>query len=437
MGFWLRFSYNVAFTCLFFFGSPYYLWRLWQRGRLTQGFLQRFGIFSPAFKNRLEGGCDVWIHAVSVGENMIARSLVIEMRRHQPELRVVISATTPTGLRVANEDTNPLTTVIYSPVDFFWVARSVLKRIRPRRLLLVEAEVWPNLVSRAKCLGIPVYLLNARLSPRSEKRYTRFRRFTRGLFGQLDLVFAQDESEIPRLIRSGFPPERIFNLGSFKYDVANVTAAAGHSLEWWEALAWPADAPVLMAGSTHPGEEDLFLDLYLKLKIHHPHLRLILAPRHAERGTSILHSARQKGVKAVLRRELEQAADVSFEALILNTTGELRHVYAKATVVFVGKSLTGHGGQNYIEACQAGAPVILGPHMENFQFLVEEFHRHNAIVQVRDSVELESAIARLLDNPDERLRLAQAGQETFRANCGAAARTARVILESLAVPAAA
>lgn len=427
-------AYNVVFFAAFGVTCPYYLYRLWRRGNFWLNFGQRFGFYPPSLKARLKGGTDIWIHAVSVGEAMIATVLIRYLRDLNPGLKIVLSTTTATGYRVSKKLEDANTTVILNPTDFLWSARQAFEMIRPKRLVLIESEIWPNYIWCAKRRSIPVYLVNTRLSPRSERRYQRFRFFARPILQELDLVMAQDETDVPRLIRAGFPAESIFVVGSMKYDVADIPEDGKSSIDqWWGNCGWTRNNLILLGGSTHSGEEEIIADIYRQLKKDWPQLRLIIAPRHAERGGSVKNACENLGLKTVLRSELSQSFSNghSPDVLVLNSTGELRSLYTKADVVFIGKSLRARGGQNFIEAARVGTPIVVGPNMQNFQNLTQEFLKQNGLIQVGNDFELSQRIRELISSPEKRKTLGEKGLEAFRQNLGAGRKTAKIIFNSL------
>ncbi len=436
--------YNVGFITFFLITGLFFLYRLWRRGKLLPQFGQRFGFYSKDVRQKLAPGADLWIHAVSVGEVKLARVLLLRLRELKPGLRAVISCTTPTGLTLAKkrlEDERTL--VIYNPIDFLWSVVHAFKLIRPKLLLLVESEVWPNYLWCAKRRHIPIYLINARLSEKSEERYRKLRRIVRPLLADIDLVFAQHASEVSRMTQAGFAPESVFNLGSLKYDVAEQEAIdAGDAdkekgiNEWWEKTGWNGEHKILLGGSTHPGEEEVLARIFAQLRETEPKLRLVLAPRHAERGPAIREMCDRLGLRAVTRSQL---AGVNFpmsngtspDVLVVNSTGELGALYKRATLAFIGKSLRGHGGQNFIEAAPGGTPIVFGPNMQNFRVMAHEFLSHQAVVQVTDEFELATALRALFASDEVRRDLGNSARATFQANLGAARRTAKVIVEAL------
>ncbi len=426
----LRWCYRLLFPVVAGLASPYYLLRLSKRGSPREGLTERMAFYPPSIRDRVGGGVDLWIHAVSVGEVLVALALLRELRRTAPLLRVALSVTTITGRRVALGAADAQTIVLWSPIDFPGVVKRAFDLLRPRALILVETEVWPNYLWEAKRRRVPVLLLNARLSSRTERWYRRFPEVFRPILQGFSLVLAQASEDVDRLAGAGFPPERIFVMGNLKYDVANVgSGQAEPRCSWWEECGWPPDALVLLAGSTHPGEEEVMLELYQGSRLRHPNLRLILAPRHVERTPEIRELCRKAGLSVALRTELGQipASGSRPDVLLLNTTGELRFLYEKATVVFIGKSLCAHGGQNFLEAACAGKPILVGPHMENFAMLVREFRKERALLQAADQTELLSLLEELLSSEAMRLEFGKRAHGVFGRNVGAAARAADVV----------
>jgi len=436
--FFLQVAYNVGFMTFFFITGPFFLWRLWRRGKLLPQFGQRFGLYAKEARERLAPGADLWIHAVSVGEVKIARVLIRRLRDMRPDLRVVVSTTTGTGFTLAKQHLEDArTSIIYNPIDFLWSVVWAYNTIQPRMLILIESEIWPNYLWCARRRGIPVYLVNARLSDRSDERYRRMRWLVRPLLQEIDLVFAQDQTEIARLTQAGFAPETIFNLGSLKYDVAALDTSTEKDIStWWDRAGWSADQTILLGGSTHPGEEEVLVRIYRELREEWPKLRLVLAPRHAERGAAIRDMCDRMGLRAVTRTQLAAATaplgnGSAPDVLVVNSTGELSSLYKRVTLAFVGKSLRGQGGQNFIEAAPVGVPIVVGPNMQNFKVITREFINRQAVVQVTDEFELANCLHALFSSNQTRKELGERARATFEANLGAAQRTAEVIVRSL------
>ncbi len=433
MDFLRQVGYNVLFFVIFLFAWPYFTWRMLKRGHLWSDFGPRLGIYTKAQRERLRGGVDLWIHAVSVGEVMLASVLLRQMRELRPELKITLTTTTQTGYRMAKKLEDDRTIVLYNPTDFLWGVISAFETIRPKVLILIESEIWANYIWCAKRRGVPVCLVNTRLSPRTEARYRKLRWFCRPVLREIDLVFAQHPSDIEKLVAAGFAPEAVFPVGSLKYEVADLPEMDNGTpvSSWWDRLGWQGNL-VLLGGSTHNGEEEVLARIYRDLLAEHPGLRLVLAPRHAERGAQVKEICTRLGLPAVLRTELETPVEALRgipppQVLILNTTGELRAVYRKADIVFIGKSLRSKGGQNFIEAARVGVPVLVGPNMQNFSNLTVEFLSRGGMIQVLDEFELAQRLRELVADTRKRTELGQRAHAIFASNLGAGKTSAKII----------
>ena len=316
----------------------------------------------------------VWIHAVSVGEVLIALKLIREMRRQAPGIDVVLSTTTSTGFTLANEKAKdagegaPLT-VIYNPVDFRSIVRRVMRRIDPRMLVLVEAEVWPNLVARAKRTGVPIALVNARLSDRSEQRFRKVAGLVRPVFAQLDLALVQDGRDVERIAMLGVRRECIECVGSVKFDPQGTVKPEAQVEEFTELLSSSfggrlAGRKILLAGSTHDGEEALLGGVYRELLVHRPEVFYIVVPRHFERAESVKAQLESDGLHPVLRSRLGEPVADEVDCVIVDSTGELHAWYYLADLVVIGKSFLSTGGQNPVEAVLAQAGPVRSTHGE-------------------------------------------------------------------------
>jgi 3-deoxy-D-manno-octulosonic-acid transferase len=428
-----RFVYNLLWPIGLFFFLPGYFVKMIRRGGYREKFGQRLGMYDHELRVRLSKQKSTWLHAVSVGEVNIALKLANTLRVLEPDLHCVLTTTTTTGFSLANKNAPAWIEVVYTPLDYWPIMRRAFSVIRPERVLLVEAEVWPNLVSIAHASRVPTALVNARLSPRSEKRFRRFRFFVAPTFRLLDLVCAQEPEDIDRWIALGVRSDRVSAVGSIKYDPnggdQNLEGAAS-SQQYRFGNANRQD-PVLFGGSTHRGEEEILATMFLRLRQQFPSLRLFIAPRHVERLREI-HSMlaalplRVAPASEVVR-QLPDESDV--DCVLLDTTGELRRWYPIATIVFIGKSLTAHGGQNPVEPILAGKPVVFGPHMENFAPLAKGLLLEKGAIQVGDIDSFERAIAELLRDNAARERLVQNAREVLSKHEGATARTAALVHE--------
>jgi 3-deoxy-D-manno-octulosonic-acid transferase len=424
--------YNLLLPLALIVSFPFYLRRMLKRGGYAKGFLQRFGIYSPEIATRLAGREWSWVRAVSVGEIGMALRLVEELKRQSPDFRAVISTTTSTGYTLAQQrrENRDWIEIVYNPVDFYPIVQNCWKKLRPREAILIDSDLWPSFLAIAKSNRCPVYLANARLSQRSEKRYSRLGAFTRPLFWQnVTTLFAQDEEDAQRWKRAGFPAERMMVVGSVKYDTENLpNGKGGRFTEWLESHGVKNGRPILLGGSLHDGEEELLVSCFKTLQTEFPDLFLILVPRHAERTAEIAQFLRAWNVPFALRFEPDFRENPP--VLVVNSTGELREWYATATVVVVGKSFCGIGGQNPVEPILASKPVVVGPHMENFQYIVDALRKAGGIVQLHSADSLVSAIADLLRNPSAAASLVSRASKALAQHRGSIRRTAAAILSA-------
>lgn len=426
----IRFLYNLLFPLALFVFLPSYLARMLRRGNYRDKFGQRLGLYDAETRARLASGGSTWLHAVSVGEVMIALKLAVQMKKQEPALRVALTTTTTTGYALARRQAPAWIEILYTPLDFWPIMRRAFAVIRPTRIILVEAEVWPNLTAIAHRRQIPLALVNARLSPRSEGRFRKFNFFVRPYFRKLDLICAQEPEDVARWASLGAGPDRIHPVGSIKYDPENAVPQSDGPRAVLRTLEIDPARPVLLAGSTHPGEEEILGRIFLELRREFPTLFLIIAPRHVERARGITDGLRARGISAVRRSEIDTAA--AADCLLLDTTGELRNWYSIATIVFMGKSLTARGGQNPVEAIVADRPVVFGPHMENFAQLARALVAAGGALQPNDEAGLAKTLGDLLRHPARGELLSRQARTVLDPHRGATERTAH-LLEKLPV----
>lgn len=424
------FFYNILFAIGFTLMLPRFLYRMVRRGGYARDFGQRLGLYAPELRAQLAEGGRVWIHAVSVGEIFIALKFMKEWRARKPDVRFVLSTTTSTAGAIARKQTQAPDTWIYFPVDFPGVGRRVMKLIRPSALVLVELELWPNLVRSAAAQSVPVYLINGRISDHSFIGYRKLRAFTRRILPMLKTLFAQSEVDAQRLIELGAPRDRVKVTGTAKYDVAEIDASGEAKARAVLAKAGiDGDRHIVLGGSTWAGEESALLDAYRQLREEETDLVLVLAPRHVERSAEVVAEIEKRGLRYT-RRTAESDA-VPVDVYLLDTTGELKNFYSCADVIFIGKSLAQHGGQNVIEPALFGKPVVVGPNMENFLQVMKDFLEADAIVQVPNSASLKSAIGELLANAPRRADLGRKAAALVKEKGGSLTRTLNGILEDM------
>jgi len=436
--------HNLLLPGALLFMAPAALRKMKARGGHLSDLWQRFGFFTEVTHEKLrtlrERSSILWLHAASVGEVGMATKLVRELLRVNPDLGIVLTTTTPTGfaeaMKVATKHPGQLVP-LYSALDGWFIVRRFIKVIRPSQMVLVESEIWPNVLYACVRRGIPVSIVNARLSPRSEARYQKVKPLAEAVFSMFSRVYVQEPEDISRWATLGVLPENISHPGSIKFDtkgqaepVAQMAVFAGLLSQ----LGWPEEASILLAASTHPGEEVEIAKVFLKIKATHPYCRLLVVPRHVERGAVLLEELRATGMSTVRRSTLQLPVDhtsqnATPDCLLVDTTGELRAWQYLATAVVVGKSFLAKGGQNPAEAVMAGKPVFFGPHMENFESLVRHLKSRGGAIQVSTFAKLEEKLLHLLRHTETAEHIAIAGQEALRPHEGATRRIAESLLK--------
>jgi len=427
------FLYNLLFAPILAVLLPGYLLRIKRRGGYGHKAPQRFGILSRETAERIGTG-RIWLHAVSVGEVGIALKFATMFRKRNPEARFLVSSTTSTGLSILEESASEWLEPMANPIDLPIITSRLVKRLRPSALLMVEADLWPNRIEACRRMRIPVSLINARLSTRSERRFRWARLLTSPFFNQLDLITLTGNEDLPRWLSLGVSREILHWTGNIKYDEAQtMVARRPNSPQLPPALGWETTDPILLAASTHEGEELEIARAYISLRNEHPSLRLVIVPRHVERRKSLRENLLKLGLTCALRSEgATHAADI----LLLDTTGELSSWYGLSTIVFVGKSLpssVNRGGQNMIEPLQLGAPVLIGPHTGNFEPLATELCKAGALLRVTDSANIASAVHSLLQDSQKRRAMIVATSHVLEAHQGATLRNCELV-EALLIP---
>jgi 3-deoxy-D-manno-octulosonic-acid transferase len=431
----VRTLYNIIYTVAFLLASPYYFLRMRRRGNWQRGFFQRFGRYDAKLKQALTNRHTLWIHAVSVGEVNVCTQLIRALEPRLPNLKIVVSTTTTTGMAELQKKLPSHVSKIYYPIDSRKAVKRALLSINPEAVVLVEAEIWPNFLWRLHDMRIPSFLVNARLSDKSFRGYRRFGFLFRPIFRLFAGVGAQNEEDAARLRALGCRPEAIKLVGSLKFDAAKLDERRMINVPaLLEQLGVVPGAPILVAGSTHNGEEKLLAEVFLRLRAKYPDLFLILVPRHFERSRDVARQLEGVGVRFMYRNEITRSTRLErgqLDCLLVNTTGELKYFYEHASMIFVGKSLTAQGGQNPIEPGALGKPMVFGPNMQNFQDIVRQFLDEEGALQVADAAGLEKALCRLLDDEALRIELGRRALKVVHQNLGAVDRTVEMIIEHL------
>ena len=426
--------YSLATLIVLVLLSPYFLYQALRHNKYVGSFGQRLGYLPVSFN--LDADESIWVHAVSVGEVLAARPLISELRRRYPALRLFLSTTTMSGQQLARRSVADVDGVFYFPLDWTFTVRRTLRVVKPKLFVMVETEIWPNLLRECRTQGIRTVLVNGRISHRSFPRYRMVRPLFRRVLADVDRFCVQGEETARRLIELGADASLISITGSLKFESLHAapTPTPGRGAE--RVLRFfrvPANRPVLLAGSTAKGEEEAIVRAFNRVRSTTAGANplLIVAPRHTERSGDVERLCRREGLAAIRRTDLPIDADPKADVVILDTIGELAQLYQVATAVFVGGSLVPVGGHNILEPAVYGKPIVFGPHMENFSEIADAFVTNGAALQVRNERELQEAILTLMNDPVRRARLGAAARALVDANRGARDKTLSVIAEIL------
>jgi len=413
--------YNIFLFIGFIVIFPYYLAIMIFTGKYRKSLGQKFGFVPPETYERMKGQPRIWVHAVSVGEVTAAAPIIGSIREHFPEACIVLSTGTETGQEMARKTCTAATAFFYYPLDIPFVVRKVIRSVHADVFILVETELWPH--------GTKIIMVNGRISPRSFKRYRLTRFFWKGIVNAIEEIGVISNVDAERLKAMGAKPEKIHVLGNAKYDSLAAKTSPGFREEIASRLNMQAGERVLVAGSTHEGEDQIVFDAYRKLLDRYPDFKLIIIPRHPERGQDVLALARSSGfADCVAMSDVNKGRKrVNERIIVVDVIGELFKVYSLATVVFCGGSLVPKGGQNILEPAAWGKMVFYGPSMEDFREERELLEASGAGITVKNGKELSDCLLRYLGDPEELARRGSRGRDIVIANMGAARRYAAMI----------
>lgn len=431
----MYFLYSLFILVFFVVVSPYFLYQALRYRKYIGSLRQRFGYLPVSFN--IDGDESIWIHAVSVGEVLTARALIPDLKTSYPRLRVFLSTTTMTGQQVARRNVHDVDAVFYFPFDLASAVKRTLGIVKPRLFIMMETEIWPNLLLTCRRRGVRTLLVNGRISSRSYPRYRLIRPFFRRVLANVDRFCVQGDESARRLVDLGADGARITVTGSLKFDSLDVPGAASHVRGRERVLRYfrmPEGRTVIIAASTVRGEEAAVLRAFRRVKGVSSGALLIIAPRHPERFAEVQQLAERERFDVVRRSELPVDAEPRADVVLLDTMGELATLYQVGTAVFVGGSLVDVGGHNILEPAVFGKPIVFGPHMQNFAEITETFLTNGAACQVQSDRELEEVLLSLLGDPVRRARLGAAARALVEANRGAKAKSLAVITELLPPP---
>ena len=419
--------YDFAFLIFGILSLPFYI----LRGRLPRGLSKRWGRISPEVLAALKPGPVVWVHAVSVGEVMAARTLIEAFKSERPKTRVLLSTVTSTGQALARKAIPSADALIYFPLDFSWVVRRMIDQVQPSLFVFLETELWPNFLGELARRKVPTVLVNGRISRRSYPRYRLIAGFFRLTLRRITLFLMQSQEDAQRIISLGAPRPRVRVTGNMKFDaLAREPEPGDVGGLGRRILKHHPEERLLVCGSTHGGEEAKILEAFQALREAFPKFRLLLAPRHLHRISEVQRLVARKGFQSVLFSQTKEV-DGGGEVILLDTLGDLRFLYRYASFVFVGGSLVPHGGHNCIEPARFGKPIVFGPHMQNFQDIAELFVMKGAASQVRTLDELIESVQRWIFSPQEADEIGARARRLVEENEGATLRNVRMITEIL------
>jgi len=413
--------YDFIFFIISLIYLPVYLWEK----KFHRGFLARLG-FLP---KDLTLDHPIWIHAVSLGEALAVRGLAGRLRQAYPDKKLVISTVTSTGNKIAKGIARDGDFVTYLPLDFSFIVNSVIKKVRPALVVIVETEIWPNFISCLYKYDIPVVIVNTRISDKSIKGYTGIKLLIKPVLEKVKMFCAQTESDAERLFSLGVSKNRIRVTGNLKFDIGDSAYLKRDSSGERLKINLGLEEKLFVAGSTHPGEEGIILNAYKDLLNEFPQLKLLIAPRHPERAGEVQRIAQNMGFAAVFISDVgrKPITENQKPVFILDTIGQLMGYYALAEIVFVGGSLVKKGGQNILEPASLGKPVIFGPYMFNFRDISQLFLEQEAGVLIHRKEELRGAIRDLLGNAEKREELGRRSRVLIARNQGATLRSLEYI----------
>ncbi|MGM0470926.1 MAG: 3-deoxy-D-manno-octulosonic acid transferase [Bacillota bacterium] len=420
--------YDVALIGLLCLMSPWLLYQLVIKGRYREYFSERWG-FLPIEISNWQDRDVIWIHAASVGETGAAASLVSKLRSKYPEAKLLFSTITDTGREMAEKKIEEVDQIIYFPLDLPWIVKHVLAQVNPDLIIMIETELWPNLLREAKEQGIKTMVASGRISDSSLRKYQYLGPLLENLLSQVDIFSMQSQWDVDHILELGAPPERVVNNGNLKFDQDYGGGDEDLKAKLYDRLLLTEKQPVLVMGSTHDDEEKRLLPLYQQLKKEFPQLVMILAPRYVKRSAEVAKLYQEAGIETVRWTELAKREELSESVIIIDTIGELATIYNVADLVFVGGSLIERGGHNILEPAACGKLVFFGPHMFNFKDDTKLLLQHEVGIQVADSQELTAKMANYLNHPTKLEAKSQAARQMIKQNQGASQRNLKLAVK--------
>jgi 3-deoxy-D-manno-octulosonic-acid transferase len=419
----MHFLYNLLAIVLVVLATPVFIFRFireegfGQRLRQSFGFLPEEDVTPVAHKN-----C-IWLHAASVGEIVAASPIIKEIRYEFPNKPIVVSVVTSSGYAMAKRIIKDADSIIFFPLDLPYLSHNVVKRIMPSVFLLVETELWPNFLKAARHFAIPVMMVNGRISDKSVERYHHMRSVLKNMLNTVDTFCMQSAIDAQYIVRLGADVQRVVVTGNTKFDQTYTSVTPEEQQVLRRGMGIEDSVPVLVAGSTHPGEEEMLFAAFQKARKEFPALKLIVAPRDIIRSEEICNLAAKYGFKGVLRTTLSDHPSDHHDIIVLDTIGELGRIYSIGIIIYVGGSLVPRGGHNILEPAAHGKPIFVGPHMFNFKETYALFSGRQACVTVYDAKTLGTSFLEILNNEQLRLKMSQETLTIIEENRGASRKS--------------
>ena len=425
----MQILYNAVLVIAAIFILPYYLITMVFKGKYRKSLIPKLGGKQAKILAGLKDGPRVWIHAVSVGEVTAAAPIVAALKLKKPDIKVIFSTSTETGQEMARRHIFGADAFIYFPLDIPYVVRKIIKSAKPSVFVMIETELWPNFLKACKAQGIKTLIVNGRISLRSYSKYRWTNFFWKKILNDLSAAAMISEIDASRLKKIGMSPEKIQVMGNAKYDALASTASSGLREEISRRLSTQKDDRFFVAGSTHPGEEEIIIRVYAEILALYPEFKLIIVPRHIERTSSIIELLQKNGFTDIITMtEINNSkARTSERVIVVDVIGELFKIYSLATIVYCGGSLVNRGGQNILEAAAWGKIIFYGPSMEDFSEEKTLLEEAGCGVTVRNAKDLLRKIIQALEKPAELEKRGARGKVVVAANMGAAVRYAEII----------
>ena len=424
--------YNVLQLTFIFIFLPFILLKIAFTPKYRQRILNRLGLHLPSMDAVDDSGPRIWIHALSVGEVMSSIALAREMRRRFPDWVIIYSTSTATGAGIARQKLgDTVDHLITYPLDLFWSVRQVVKSVRPDLFVLIETDLWPNMLGALSRRGTPIILLNGRISDASFNNYKRFSLFFCPIFSLIDKFAMQSRADEERMLELGIIPQRIHSIGNLKFDQEGVQIGEKEIKDLRRTLHIPPESKIFIAGSTHAGEEEIILSAYGNLIFTYPDLFLLLAPRNPGRADEVKRLVQSAGFDTYKRTELPALPESNkVQVVVLDTLGELSKLYALATVAFVGGSLAPERGHNVLEVAAHAKPVIFGPHTEDFKEAATALIRKGGGYMVSNENELVNILELILSNDVLAQKAGERAFQVIEENRGAVEKAVDLVSET-------